>query len=391
MELDDLLDEARGFADDLVAWRREIHQIPETDLTLPQTSAFVQKTLDGMGVPYKTLVDGSCVVAQLGEGSPCILLRADMDALPIHEESGLPFASENGCMHACGHDMHATGLLGAAKLLKAHESELKGTVKMIFQPGEETFRGAQAAIDDGVMEDPHVDVAFGSHVFAAIPVGEIRFGGQAMAGVYGFRITVTGAGCHGSSPELGVDPVVAASHVVIALQELLAREIPAADEAALTVGVFKAEGAFNVIPGKAVLEGSLRAFDPDVRDFLIKRIGEVATSVAATYRATAEVDGFVSVPPLVNDEAVLQSCLGYMEKALPGVAFVDGVHSMGSEDFALYSEKVPAAFVMVGAQDPTAESTAQHNSRVRFNEEALPTSSAAYAAVALGWLADHAE
>ena len=389
--LENLLNEAQGFADDLVSWRRALHQIPETDLSLPNTSAFVQQKLTELDVPFTTLVDGNAVVAQLGQGEPCILLRADMDALPIHEESGVPFASTNGNMHACGHDMHATSLLGAARLLKQHEGELKGTVKLIFQPGEETFNGARAAIEDGVLENPHVDAAFGMHVFAARPFGTVHYGDVSMSAVYGFRITVTGKGCHGSAPEDGIDPIAVGLQIHSALQELIAREKSPLAEASLTIGSFHAGAAANAIPTTAVLQGTLRTFDADVRAFLIKRINEVVPAIAAAYRATATVETIMDVPAVYNDAAFVQECLGYVGQANPGFTFEDGAHYMGSEDFALYAEKVPSAYFIVGGSPDEGEALPQHNSRIRFNERELPQAAASYAAVALGWLAAHAK
>lgn len=196
-----------------------------------------------MDVPFHTIVNGNDVVAQLGEGEPCLLLRADMDALPVAETSGVDFASTNGCMHACGHDMHTTSLLGAAKLLKAHEAELCGTVKLLFQPGEETFNGAEACIKDGVLESPHVDAAVATHVASIAPVGLVAYGDVPNAAVYGFKITLTGKGAHGAMPALGIDPINTAVHIYLALQELIAREVPADQEATLTIGQLSAGSA----------------------------------------------------------------------------------------------------------------------------------------------------
>lgn len=171
-----ILEEAQEMNDLLIKWRRDLHQIPETDLELPKTVEYISKRLDEMNVEYKVFPEVSVIIAQIGKGDKCFLLRSDMDALLVEEETGLEFASKNGCMHGCGHDLHATILLGAAKILKAHEEELPGVVKLLFQPGEETFRGAKAAVEAGVLENPHVDAAFAAHVFAAIPCGTIGYG-----------------------------------------------------------------------------------------------------------------------------------------------------------------------------------------------------------------------
>ena len=397
-----LADEARELVPVLAGWRHELHRIPELSLDLPETSAFVQARLTEMGIPFSTLVGGSCVVALLGRGAhngadaagPCILLRADMDALPVAEESGEPFASTNGRMHACGHDLHATALLGAARILKAHEDELArlgGTVKLVFQPGEETFLGARAAIEEGLLEEPHVDAAFAAHVIAAMPQGAIAFGTHALSGVYGFRITLEGKGGHGSSPEVCIDPITAGVHVHLSLQELLAREVGAKSEVALTIGRFSGGAAANVIPDSCVLEGTMRAFDPDLMGRLVERIGELVRGVATTYRTKATVETLNDVPPLVLDEDMVSACRGYVAAALPEQRQVGGAHNMASEDFSLISERVPSAYFMVGAgpADP-AERYPQHNPKIRFADEALPVQATAYAAVALGWLADHA-
>ena len=315
---DGLVAEAQAFADELAAWRHDLHQMPELGNNLPQTSAYIQARLDEMDIPHTTLVDGSCVVGLIGAGAVAqgngtckdeqagtvVMLRGDMDALPVVEESGEPFASTNGCMHACGHDMHATALLGAARLLKAREAELveaNATVKLLFQPGEETFEGARAAIADGLLENPRPQAAFAMHVNSQSPLGLVLYGSPALSGVYGFRITLQGKGGHGSSPEICIDPITAGVHVHLALQELISREVPAAKEVALTVGKFAGGLAANVIPDTCVLEGTLRGFDVELMEHLKTRIAEVVNGVATTYRTPATIETLSDVPPLVLD------------------------------------------------------------------------------------------
>ncbi len=188
---DQILQEAKEMQEELIKWRHSLHKIPELGLNLPNTAAFVKETLAGMDIEFTEYKECSCITATLGKGGKCFLLRSDMDGLPMQEESGESFASENGCMHSCGHDLHASILLGAAKLLKKHESELKGTVKLLFQSGEETFEGAKAAIEAGVMENPHVDAAFAMHVASILPANTIIYGTYPMAAVYGFRVNLT--------------------------------------------------------------------------------------------------------------------------------------------------------------------------------------------------------
>ena len=403
----ELLEEAQGIAGELAEWRHALHQIPELANDLPQTSAYVQERLRKMGIPFRTLVDGNCVVALIGKGAAAvaedgtaadadcgntILLRGDMDALPVAEESGEPFASKNGCMHACGHDMHATALLGAAKLLKAREeqvAELGGTVKLLFQPGEETFEGARAAIADGLLESPTPAAGFAMHVNSQSPIGLVLYGNPALSGVYGFRITLQGKGGHGSSPEICVDPITAGVHVHLALQELVSREVSAMKEIALTIGKFAGGAAANVIPDTCVLEGTMRGFDRELMEALKIRIAEVVEGVAKTYRATATVETLSDVPPLVLDDSMTEAAKGYVGRVLPKTAYLPLFHAMASEDYALISAQVPSAYFTIGAAAAdTDEHFAQHHPKARFDDAELPLGAAAYAAVALGYLAD---
>ena len=391
----EILKEAQAMQEELTAWRRQFHQMPELDLSLPKTSAFVQDKLTEMGIAYKLLVDGSCVVALIGKQTgktpeKCFLLRSDMDGLPIKEDTGLSFASENGKMHACGHDLHAATLLGAAKLLKQHEEELCGIVKLVFQPGEETFRGAKAAIEDGLLEEPHVDAAFAMHVGSGFTPNCIAYGPAPMSSVYGFRIKVTGKGCHGAYPENGIDPINAAVHIHLALQELIAREKPSTKEGALTIGSLHAGSAANIIPQTAEMEGTLRVFDRKVRENLIRRIGEVVEDTAKTYRTKAELEVLYDVPPVENNEELSKEFLAVIHAMKPEEYLAPTYHVMGSEDFAFISERVPSCYFSIGAAvEDKSKIVDHHNPHVMFNEACLPTAAAAYACVAIDWLKRH--
>lgn len=233
-------EEATALKEQLIAWRRDIHQMPEIGLETPNTSAYIQSELTKLDIPFHTIINGSGVVGTIGEGEPCLMLRSDIDGLPMAEESGEEFASTNGNMHACGHDMHAATLLGAAHILKAHESELKGTVKLFFQPGEEGYNGSDEAIAEGVLENPHVDRAFAMHVVSTVPTGVIVYGERPMAAAYNWKIVVEGVAGHGSMPDSCVDPITAAAHIHIGLQEILAREISPMSELVITCGAFNA-------------------------------------------------------------------------------------------------------------------------------------------------------
>lgn len=383
----DFMKEAREMKEELVGWRRALHQIPEIGTHLPKTVEYVTARLEEMGIAYKVYEDCSCVTATLGNGGKCILLRSDMDGLPIKEESGEPFASVNGCMHACGHDFHAATLLGVAKMLKAYEEELKGTVKLIFQSGEETFAGASAAVKHGIMENPKVDAAFAAHVFGSLPVNTIVYGIHEMASVYGFRIRIQGKGTHGSSPETGVDPINVGVHIYLGLQELISREISARDEATLTIGHFDAGSAANILPDSAMLEGTLRTFDPEVRKFMISRIHEIVEGTAKTYRASAAIEVLSDVPTVICDRSFMNMVADSIKELDPSVAHSESMHLMGSEDFAFYSELVPSMFCGIGAgvEDPSRWA-GQHNPKIVFNEDALPLAAALYVKVAADWL-----
>lgn len=384
----DFVNEAKELQDTLVSWRRALHQIPEVGTSLPQTVSFITDRLDEMQISYKVYENISCVAATIGSGEPCFLLRSDMDALQVVEEADLPFKSTNGCMHGCGHDMHATMLLGAAKLLKAHENELKGTVKLLFQSGEEIFQGAKAAVQAGVLEAPHVDAGFAAHVIAAMPAGIILTGKEAMSAVYGFKITITGKGGHGSMPEQTIDPINAGVQVYLALQSLIAREIGGTEEAVLTIGQFSAGDAANIIPERAVLQGTLRTFNRDVRQRLINRINEIATAVATAYRCQTEIEVLSDCPSVVTDDDVTACVESEIRKILPEMQVIGGaVHGMGSEDFAEITEKIPAAYFMIGAGvSDRSKWVGQHNPKVVFNEDILSTGTAIYAHVAKAWL-----
>lgn len=387
---DQILQEAKEMQEELIKWRHSLHKIPELGLNLPNTAAFVKETLAGMDIEFTEYKECSCITATLGKGGKYFLLRSDMDGLPMQEESGESFASENGCMHSCGHDLHASILLGAAKLLKKHESELKGTVKLLFQSGEETFEGAKAAIEAGVMENPHVDAAFAMHVASILPANTIIYGTYPMAAVYGFRVNLTGIGTHGSTPQLGVDPINTGVHVYLALQELIAREISSTDEAALTIGRFSAGAVSNVIPERAVLEGTLRTFKPEIRSRLMKRIDEVVRSVANTYRTEVEIETLSDIPPVTCSPEMNQEILASIHEMNPEIQTLPYYHVMGSEDFAFISDMVPSSYFGLGAgiEDQT-KWLGQHNPRVRFSDNCLALGAAVYTKAAIDWLNAH--
>ena len=384
-----LYEEALLFSKEQIKWRRYLHQIPEIGTNVPKTIQFITRELDAMNISYQVF-ENSCIIANIGFQEPCILLRADMDGLSGKEESGLNFASMNGCMHACGHDLHIANLLGAAKLLKQHEKELNGSVKLLFQSGEEIFKGALDALKFGVLENPKVEAAFAMHVFAMYDPNLILTSLNPMASVYGFEITITGKGGHGSQPERCIDPIQSAVAIYQALNVLISKECLPGTEAVLSIGQFSAGNAANAIPETATLKGTLRSFTKEASDYLIKRISEIVESVALSYRTKGEVKVLSNCPNLSCDEAFSLDCLESLHKVQPQMEVDQSLHLIGSEDFAFIAKEVPSCYFIIGGgvEDPSKR-LGQHNPRILFNEDSMSKASSIYAQVAIDWLNKH--
>ena len=405
MKPEALLLEANEMQATVLLERRTLHQCPGTGFDISETLAFVKKELTDMGLrPVDCGRAG--VTALIGGKRPgkVFLLRADMDALPICEEADVDFASQNGKMHACGHDLHTAMLLGAARLLKAHEDEIDGTVKLMFQPAEEIFEGSHDMVEAGLLENPKVDAALMIHVMAGMPfpAGTVIVsapGVSAPAADY-FEIKVQGKGCHGSMPNTGVDPLTAAAHILIALQEIHARELAMDDRAVLTIGTMNAGTASNVIPDAVVMGGSIRTFDEETRAFIKQRMAEIAGGTAKAFRAEASVTFGSGCPTLVNDKDLSLCCGKYMKELLgQGRAFSvaelsamggGSSKSAGSEDFAYVSQEVPSVMLALAAGQPEkGYRYPQHHPMAKFDESVLPGGSAVYAYAALRWLEEH--
>ena len=401
-----LLSEAESISEIIINQRRTLHQMPGTEFDIGETLAYVKKELEDMGyAPEQCGRAGLVALAGGKKPGKVFLLRADMDGLPIREEADVDFASKNGRMHACGHDMHTAMLLGAARLLKQHEDEIEGTIKLMFQPAEEVFEGSKDMIESGLLENPKVDAALMIHVMANMPfpAGTVVVsapGVSAPAADY-FDIKVQGKGCHGSMPNTGVDPLTAAAHILISLQEIHARELAMGEKAVLTFGTMNAGTASNVIPDTVTMGGTLRTFDEESRSYIKNRMSEIAQGVAQAFRAEAEVIFGSGCPTLVNDRDMSLSCEKYVKELLgPGKAFsVTELNAMGggsssktagSEDFAYVSQQVPSVMLALASGQPDkGYCYPQHHPMVKFDENALPGGSAVYAYTALRWLEEH--
>lgn len=402
MTKEQILQQAKALEAEIRSHRRYLHTHAETGFDLQETKPYVKSVLEKMG--YTVSECGKAgLVTTVGQGAPVFLLRADMDALPISEEADVEFASVNGRMHACGHDMHTAMLLGAAKLLKEQEAELKGTVKLMFQPAEEVFEGGKDMIENGVLEAPAVDAAMMIHVTAGLPLpaGTVIVsapGVTAPAADY-FTIHVQGKGCHGSAPQNGVDALTAAAHVLIALQEIQARELAATDEAVLTIGVFNGGTAENVIADSATLGGTIRTYDETTRAYLKERMTQIATGIASAFRANAKVTFGSGCPTLTNDKTLCGEVAGYLKDLLgPYGALTakdlspDGkpARGGGSEDFAYVSQQVPALMLALAAGEPSkGYAFPQHHPKVKFDESVLSVGSAVFVYSAMRYLEDH--
>lgn len=390
--MENFIKQAESIKDDIVSYRRTIHNNPEVGDKLPKTKAYVMDKLREM-VYEPTEICESGIVATIQGNKPgkTFLLRADMDALPMKEETEFDFKSTNGCMHSCGHDMHTSMLLGAAKLLKQNQDQIEGTVKLVFQPDEEGFTGAKKMIKAGVLENPKVDAAMAMHVHSGTPSNVVLYGlGTSIAGCNRFRIVVKGTGCHGALPETGVDPINIAAHIYLSLQEIISREISSTKPAVLTIGKFAGGDAPNIIPEEVVMEGTIRSLDKEVGEFIFNRMNEIVTSTAKMFRGQAELIELSSVPPLANDTDLANELGNYVkdlvgEKAV--VSFEGG--GMGSEDFASYSYEVPSVYFMLGAgtkQENPLYGLPMHNNKVVFNEDIMVTGAAMHAYCAIQWL-----
>ncbi len=371
-------DEAMALTDQVVADRRHFHRYPELGFQEHETAAYVAERLRTLGLDeVQTGVAQTGVVGLIRgpEAGRVVLLRADMDALPLTETTGAPYASERpGVMHACGHDGHTAILLSVAELLLRHRATLGGTVKLIFQPAEEGPGGAKPMIEAGVMESPHVDACFGLHLSNNHAVGTMAVqGGPVQASADEFTLVIEGIGGHGAGPHQTVDPIAIGAAIVGELQRIVSREVDPLDSAVITVGTFHAGTRTNIIPPRAELRGTIRSLRAQTRDFLHQRIREVATGVAEACRATCEVRIDRLYPVTVNDEAMAEFARSVAETLVPPERVLHAKPIMGAEDMSFFLQAAPGCFVFLGSANPDRNLHHPHHGPFfDFDEACLP-------------------
>ena len=366
----------------LVADRRHLHEHPELGMRETETATFVAARLQQLGLEdIRTGIANTGITALIRGTNPdgpgagkVVLLRADMDALPILEENEVEYVSQNpGVMHACGHDAHTTMLMGTARILMGRRNRFAGTVKVLFQPAEEGPGGAEPMIAAGVMEDPRVDAAFGIHVAADLPVGQVKVAsGPRSAAADSLRLVIQGRGAHGAAPHKGVDPIVIGAEIITALQTIVSRNVDPLERAVITVGALHAGVAPNVIPDTAELRATIRSFTPEVRDLLARRIPEVCEGIATAMGGSVTVDYTFGYPPLVNNGEMA----ALVKRAAVDVLGADNVHEatpgMGAEDMAYFLNLVPGCFYNVGVRNEERGIVwGAHHPKFDLDEDAL--------------------
>ena len=377
--------------EELISIRRHLHQNPEVGMALPITKNFVWQKLVEYGCEPKACGKMG-ITCTIGQGENVFLLRADMDALPLMEDTDLSFRSRNGAMHACGHDMHTTMLLGAAKILKEREMELKGTVKLLFQPGEEILQGAKDCLEDGLLDNPKVNAGAMIHVFPFknLPVKNVLVApaGTFMASADWFEIKVAGVGSHGSMPEVSIDPINVATKIYDALQTLSAREISSAERFVLTIGEFVGgtPGSSNVIPNSAYMKGTLRTLKEEVRQQIKKRMVEISAAIGQAFGAQVTVDFTNGCCSNEVDQDVTATVKTRLEKVFPSNILQQAplaVPMMGSEDFGEISHRIPTTTLFITAADTELM---LHNPKIVLDENILEFGANVYVEAALAFL-----
>ncbi len=388
------LERAKQLFDEAVQVRRQLHQNPEIGFELPETMALVKKKLEEHGIAYEQLGDAHALVGTIGDASKgkTLLLRGDMDALPMVEEADLAFAAKNGCSHLCGHDLHTTCLLVALIMLKQDEDKLPGQIKFLFQPAEETLNGGKLMLEKGILENPRPDAGMALHMW---PNGEkpgvLIHKEAALASALNFKIQIKGKGAHGAMPYTGIDPVFVASQIINGANGILARELPSSKGASLSMGYINAPGgAINIVPPNVFLEGTSRSLYDESAQHMAKRLPEVVEHIGKAFRAETVYEEVANVPALVNTPEMSAMLKASAEAVLGDgytVKYIEPI--LASEDYAHIASQLPEScyfFVSCPAPDADGNVFAVHHPKVVFNEEALLIGPATMAQAAMDWL-----
>ena len=388
MDYQKIKDESKSISDWIIKIRRELHEHPELMYEEFKTSELIRRELDKLNITYKHPVAETGVLASIGNGNgPCVALRADMDALPIHEETDVPFKSKiDGKMHACGHDCHVSMLLGAAKLLKEKENKINGTIKLLFQPAEEGGAGGKLMREEGVLKNPEVERIFGLHVWPQMPTGQIGSReGTFLAATTFLDLTVKGVGGHAAVPHLTRDPVLTSAQIITNLQSIISRELDPLDSGVVSISAIQGGQAANVIPPEVKILGTLRSLTMDGLKKLQTRVKEIAESIAKAHECEAIIEyPGNDYPPTVNDGEMWDFAkkVGSDMLGEENVSDLDAV--MGGEDFAYYTEKVKGCFVVLGMNNPDIDATySVHHPMFKADEDALHIGTALHISFAL--------
>jgi len=385
----DLYAQAQALFPYTQAMRRDFHMHPEIGFQEVRTSGIIARELRELGLEVSTGIAKTGVIGLI-EGAkpgPVIMLRFDIDALPIQEETGAEYASQNsGLMHACGHDGHAAIGLTVAKLLHARREEFGGTIKLVFQPAEEGMGGAQTMVKEGTMESPAPLRSLGLHIWNGKPLGWVGIAaGPVMAGASSFKITVRGKGGHGAIPHLSIDPVLASAQIISALQSIVSRNVDAQKAAVVTVASIHSGDAFNVIPAQVEMLGTIRFFEMEVGEMVHRRFNEIVHGIAAAMQCQAEIEISEITPPVINDAATTENVLRAARIVFPAESPDTSPYvTMGSEDFAFFQQKAPGTYFFVGSNNESRGlNFGHHHPKFDFDEEVLVRGSALMAAAAL--------
>lgn len=374
--MEEILKYVKEIEKEIINYRRELHKNPEVGLNLPQTKSFILKELKNLNLDIKEYKSCSGLSALIGKkGEKTLGIRTDMDALPIVEETKLPYASKNGNMHACGHDGHMAIVLGVAKVLKKFEDKLNGQVKLIFQPGEEKEGGAKYLVEEGVLENPKVDAILGIHIgnfIDEIENGKIGlYKGPFMASIDRFRIKIIGKGAHGATPHKGIDSIYISSLVLTSIQEIVSREIEVFSPSVISFGKINGGSQYNIIPDSVEIEGTVRTLDEETRKYISKRMKDIVSNITTGFRGSFEYEYFFGYPVVVNDSKLTDNFYESIKKVIPekSIVFLKKPTMVG-EDFSYYTKNIPGLYIFLSSKKEKYPPP-HHNSKFDIDESVL--------------------